>query len=113
GPVIGYLIRPGPDGGILVRALEDAGEGGAGAGPRGAWRPGESGYRLTVALPQPGLESLGTRPKVGFDLLVNEMRPGRVRRAGQLVWSGGAGWVYLRGHRHDPAPLGLAARLGG
>jgi hypothetical protein len=34
------------------------------------------------------------------------MQPGRVRRAGQLVWSGAGGWIYLRGDRHDPAPLG-------
>lgn len=41
-----------------------------------------------------------------FDLIVNEMQPDRERRAGQLVWSGGGGWVWLRGDRHDPARLG-------
>jgi len=113
GPVIGYLIRPGPDGGgLLVRPLEQAKEAGAAGAPRGAWRRGETGYRLTVSLPQPGWETLGANPKIGFDLLVNEMRPGRVRRAGQLVWSGGGGWVYLRGDRHDPARLGQLELVG-
>jgi len=42
-----------------------------------------------------------------FDLLVNEMRPDRLRRAGQLVWSGGGGWVYLRGDRQSAAAFGM------
>jgi len=33
---------------------------------------------------------------------INEMTPGRQRRAGQLVLSGGGGWVYLRGDRESP-----------
>src|ERR1043166_1992857 len=45
--------------------------------------------------------------RLGFDLLVNEMLPGRERRAGQLVWSGGAVWVYLQGDRHDPSRFGV------
>jgi hypothetical protein len=44
---------------------------------------------------------------VGFDLLVNRREPGRERRSGQLVWSGGGGWVYLRGDRQDPASFGV------
>jgi hypothetical protein len=44
---------------------------------------------------------------VGFDLIINEMLPGRTRRVGQLVWSGGGGWVWLRGDRHDPARFGV------
>jgi hypothetical protein len=39
-------------------------------------------------------------------LLVNQMLPERLRRVGQLVWSGGGGWVYLRGDRQDPARFG-------
>jgi hypothetical protein len=35
------------------------------------------------------------------------MHPGRLRRAGQLVWSGGGGWVYLRGDRQSPEALGV------
>jgi hypothetical protein len=38
-----------------------------------------------------------------LDVLVNETVPGRERRRGQLVLSGGRGeFVYLRGDRHDP-----------
>ena len=52
---------------------------------------------MSVTLPEwsgrPGDE-------IGFDLIVNEMYSDRTRRAGQLVWSGGGGWVYLRGDRH-------------
>ena len=45
--------------------------------------------------------------EIGFDLLVNRIEPGRERRSGQLVWSGGGGWVYLRGDRQDPSRLGV------
>jgi hypothetical protein len=45
--------------------------------------------------------------RIPFDLLVNEMLPGRLRRAGQLVWSGGGGWVYLRGDRQPAAAFGM------
>ena len=44
--------------------------------------------------------------RIEFDLLVNEMQPERLRRAGQLVWSGGGGWVWLRGDRQDPSRFG-------
>lgn len=40
---------------------------------------------------------------VAFDLIVNERPPERERRRGQLVLSGGGGFSYLRGDRHDPA----------
>jgi hypothetical protein len=73
---------------------------------RGGWQPTEHGYGLTVAITVPGWEP---RPgeEIGFDLLVNRIEPGRERRSGQLVWSGGGGWVYLRGDRQDPARLGV------
>ena len=47
-----------------------------------------------------------------IDVLVNETAPGRERRRGQLVLSGGRGeFVYLRGDRHDPSRLvGLVIR---
>jgi len=73
---------------------------------RGAWRPTAGGYSLTVGIalpewsPVPGAE-------IGFDLLVNRIEEGRERRSGQLVWSGGGGWVYLRGDRQDPSALGV------
>ena len=104
-PVYGFLIVPsGDDGSIRVRAAGGtAGEPGM---VRGAWRPAEGGYTISAAVtipewtPRPG-------ERIGFDLLVNRIEPGRERRSGQLVWSGGAGWVYLRGDRQDAASLGV------
>jgi hypothetical protein len=104
-PVHGFLIVPsGDDGSIRVRAAS-----GTSGDPRmvhGAWQPAESGYTLTLAL---SLPEWTPRPgdQIGFDLLVNRVEPERERRSGQLVWSGGGGWVYLRGDRQDPASLGL------
>jgi len=62
---------------------------------------------MTLALAVPGWPPAPTEGETRLDLVVNEMRPGRLRRAGQLVWSGGGGWVYLRGDRQDPARFGL------
>ena len=47
------------------------------------------------------------RVKAASDLesqaaVINEMYSHRQRRAGQLVLSGGGGWVYLRGDRESP-----------
>src|SRR2546422_1427971 len=47
-----------------------------------------------------------------FRSLVNEMLPGRTRRAGQLVWSGGNGWVFVRGDRQDVARMGVLELVG-
>jgi heparinase II/III-like protein len=59
------------------------------------WQRVGSGYEVRVEVPC-------ASPPVGFDLVVNEMPRGRLRRRGQLVLSGAAGeWVYLRGDRHD------------
>jgi hypothetical protein len=104
-PMYGFLIAPsGDDGAIRVRGASGAaGEPGM---VRGGWQPTESGYSVSVAIAPPGWEP---RPgtEIGFDLLVNRIEPGRERRSGQLVWSGGGGWVYLRGDRQDPARLGV------
>jgi hypothetical protein len=72
----------------------------------GAWQSTETGYALTLRLELPEWSPRGG-DQIGFDLLVNEMHPGRQRRAGQLVWSGGGGWVYLRGDRQSPEAFGL------
>jgi hypothetical protein len=72
----------------------------------GTWIPTESGYRMTLAIKPPGWSDVRLGETVGFDLLVNEMQPGRLRRAGQLVWSGGGGWIWLRGDRQDPGRFG-------
>ena len=104
-PVYGFLVVPsGDEGSIRVHSV--AGTAGDPAGVRGGWQPTETGYSLTVGIaltdwsPMPGSQ-------IGFDLLVNRIEEGRERRSGQLVWSGGGGWVYLRGDRQDPAALGL------
>ena len=101
----GFLVVPDPSGDtIRVRAV--SGFAGEPAMTTGSWRATEAGYRVTLALrvPEWGTRQQGDR--VGFDLLVNEMLPDRERRAGQLVWSGGGGWVWLRGDRQDPTRFG-------
>jgi hypothetical protein len=100
---LGYLVAPVPGGRLHVRSLTDQ----AGAGSvRGAWSPTDTGYLVTVAIESPELGALPGGTRIAFDLVVNEMRPDRQRRAGQLVWSGDGGWVYLRGDRHDIARWG-------
>ena len=73
----------------------------------GRWAPVDDGYLVTFALTPDGWDEATTGGSLGFDLIVNEMRPGRERRAGQLVWSGGGGWVWLRGDRQDPSRFGV------
>ncbi len=51
-------------------------------------------------------------PVPGSVSIINEMLPGRMRRAGQLVWSGGGGWVWLRGDRQDPTRFGILELVG-
>ena len=96
--------------GLRVRTVSDAA--GDPAQVRGAWRRTDDGYRITVAIPwSEGLiRHVGGR--VGFDLIVNEMQPGRERRSGQLVWSGGNGWVWLTGDRQDAARFGVLELVG-
>jgi len=110
---IGYLVVPDRDTRALrVRATSDTS--GDPSSVRGAWRRTARGYTVTFAIPW--LESGGQRAHVGgrlrFDLLVNEMLPGRARRAGQLVWSGGNGWVFLQGDGQDPARFGVLELVG-
>ncbi|MBS1242243.1 MAG: Heparinase family protein, partial [Gemmatimonadetes bacterium] len=103
GGVGGTVVTLRPDGGVRSRAA-------AGTDPAGdvdgAWTATDDGYLVTVRLPEPALAGLREGASLGFDLIVNEARPDRQRRAGQLVWSGGEGWVYLRGDRQDPARFG-------
>ena len=103
--IVGILIVPSTDeGGLIARGI--AGTAGTSEIVRGSWEPTESGYRITAAISPPGWSALRPGEAIGFDLLVNEMQSGRLRRAGQLVWSGGGGWVWLRGDRQDPARFG-------
>lgn len=107
----GYLVVPEPGGStIRVRVVSDAA--GDPRGVHGAWRRTEEGYCLTLAVawPEGLLTHVGGR--VGFDLIVNEMAAGRERRIGQLVWSGGGGWVWLRGDRQDPKRHGILELMG-
>ena len=103
----GYLIVPGEsEHTVRARVTSDTRTGNA-AGVRGGWRRTDTGYCMTVAIPWPE----GMRPHPGgsvrFDLIINEMLPGRTRRVGQLVWSGGGGWVWLRGDRQEHNRLGV------
>ncbi|HJQ65628.1 MAG TPA: heparinase II/III family protein [Gemmatimonadales bacterium] len=108
---IGFLVVPDQEGRRLrVRTVSDgAGDPGA---VRGAWRETDAGYRLTLAIVWPGGFVRHAGGRIGFDLLVNEMLPGRERRAGQLVWSGGNGWVWLQGDRQDPRRFGVLELVG-
>ncbi len=73
---------------------------------QGSWRATDTGYILTAKIVPPDWDQLRASTEIKFDLLINHMIAGRVRRAGQLVWSGGGGWVWLRGDRQDPARFG-------
>jgi hypothetical protein len=108
---VGYLIVPNEDG-HTVRAGTTSDTHGTPAAVRGGWRRTDTGYCVTVAIPWPAGVHPHAGGRVSFDLIVNEMLPGRVRRVGQLVWSGGGGWVWLRGDRQDPARLGVLELVG-
>jgi heparinase II/III-like protein/cellulose/xylan binding protein with CBM9 domain len=106
-PYGGYLIVPHKDGrGVRAAATTDSADGDAG-GVGGGWQRTEQGYRVTVKVPWPADARPHIGGRVAFDLIINEMLPGRMRRAGQLVWSGGNGWVWLRGDRQDPSRFGV------
>ncbi len=110
--VVGFLVVPeGTDhGSVRVRGAGDTP--GAPDTVRGAWRRTGAGYRVTLAIGWPPEYRAHVGAQVGFDLLINEMLPDRVRRAGQLVWSGGNGWVWLRGDRQDPERMGVLELVG-
>jgi hypothetical protein len=105
GPTYGFLVVPADDeGGIRVHIA--AGCSGDPGMVTGAWRPTESGYAMTLAVALPDWSGR-PRDQIDFDLIVNEMLPDRTRRVGQLVWTGGGGWVYLRGDRHPVDRFGV------
>jgi hypothetical protein len=72
------------------------------------WKKTARGFSVRVGVPLPPLPAeypAGAYP-VSIDVIVNETVPGRDRRRGQLVLSGGHGeFVYLRGDRHDGSGL--------
>jgi len=103
-PVYGFLIVPSDDdGAIRVHAVAGA----TSEMVNGAWEPTEAGYCLTIALRLPDWPNARPGDRIGFDLLINQMEPDRLRRSGQLVWSGGGGWIWLRGDRQDPSRFGV------
>jgi hypothetical protein len=104
GPVYGFLVALADErGGIRVSPAS-----GSPADPAmltGAWQRTGTGYSLALRVTLPEWHPRGG-DVLGFDVLVNEAHPGRLRRAGQLVWSGGGGWVYLRGDRQAADAFG-------
>jgi len=66
----------------------------------GSSRRTPDGYEVGLRLPTGRPWRPGERLR--FTVTVNEMVPGRERRAGQLALAGG-GWVWLRGDRESPA----------
>jgi len=104
GPVYGFLVVPSNDaGGIRVRAISDTV--GLADMVSGAWQSTGTGYSMALRIALPDWSPRGG-DRLGFDLIVNEMHPERLRRAGQLVWSGGGGWAYLRGDRQPAESFG-------
>jgi hypothetical protein len=100
----GVLIVPSTTGELIVRGVE--GTTGAPDQVIGGWSDTDAGYLLTMTITPPDWGEFRPGEEIGFDLLINQMLPDRLRRAGQLVWSGGGGWVWLRGDRQDPARFG-------
>ena len=66
------------------------------------WTREREGYTMRFEIPLDMIGAGRTLP-LALDLIVNEMAPGRIRRRGQLVLSGGGGWTYLQGDRQSPA----------
>jgi hypothetical protein len=99
----GVLLVPEPGGGLRVSPREAV---------RGSWRETETGYCVTFAFPWPAWLQPHVGDSIRFDLIINEMLPDRQRRAGQLAWSGGNGWVWLRGDRQEWARLGALELVG-
>ncbi len=102
GGVFGLIAVPDPQSDKLaVRII--SGEGIVQA----RWRHSDTGYLVLLSLAPSWWDAVARGDQLGFDVLVNEARPGRQRRAGQLVWSGGGGWVWLRGDRQPPDAFGI------
>jgi hypothetical protein len=99
----GFVALPDIAGGVRVRAV--AGTGGAGERVSGSWRKTPDGYAMVLAVRLD--QALEEGDQVPVNVVINEMQPGRERRAGQLALSGG-GWVYLRGDRESPLEASVA-----
>jgi hypothetical protein len=105
GAAVGALVVP-EESERRLRVRPVGGGDAAGLDITGDWSPSETGYLVTLAVRTADWPTRRRGERIGFDLIVNEMRPGRERRAGQLVWSGRGGWVWLRGDRQPRASFG-------
>ena len=94
----GWVLVPEDDGGVRLRSI--AGHAGM-VRPVADWRVIDGGYAMRVRLPLRSLRARAGEAGFRLGIIVNHTRPGRQRRAGQLVLGGAAGeWIYLRGDRH-------------
>ena len=66
------------------------------------WNRQRDGYAMRFEIPLDAFGAGRTLP-IALDVIVNEMGGQRMRRRGQLVLSGGGGWIYLQGDRQSPA----------
>jgi hypothetical protein len=95
----GFVLVPDPDSErVYIRAVA-----GTAAEPdriTASWKQTERGYRMMISFDvgQP----LRRGDQLLINVVINRMRPGRQRRAGQLALAGGGGWIYLRGDREAP-----------
>ena len=95
----GYVAVPRPDSSdVRIRGI--AGTAADAARATGKWERTSDGYSIVVEVASGHVPFVGESVRV--NLIVNEMYPERVRRAGQLALAGGGGWVYLRGDRESP-----------
>ncbi len=101
----GYLLLPDLDS-ATMRGAVVAGTAGDLARLESEWAKTDEGYRALIRV-NVGRE-LQPGERFPVNLVVNEMYPGRARRAGQLALAGGGAWVYLRGDREDPAVAAVA-----
>jgi hypothetical protein len=110
GDTLGFLVVPEESGGLRVHPV--AGTAARSDQLAGAWMRTDTGYRITARLALSESAHAHAGHRYGFDVLVNEMQEDRTRRAGQLVWSGGNGWVWLRGDRQSPERFGVLEFIG-
>jgi hypothetical protein len=106
----GVLVVPETGGALRIRPVRGITM--AADAAYGGWQPTETGYRVTLALRWPEWARPHVGGRVGFDLIINEMLPDRQRRAGQLAWSGGNGWVWLRSDGQAKERLGELELVG-
>jgi hypothetical protein len=95
----GFVVIPEP-GADTVRVELVAGTSAEPGQLSAKWETTSEGYALLLRFDAGAL--FGDGSQVLVQVVVNEMRSGRVRRAGQLAVAAGGGWTYLRGDRESP-----------